>query len=193
MTDLTWPSTIIPAASEWRLIANTASFGLRTRVRAGDRWGCTLSIPTLPRSSAMQLRAFLARLLGHTHRCVLPNHAFLRRGAIAANAKVYGASQTGPTLVVDSVEAGLSNALRTGDFIAVDGRLYMVAADCSSNASGQLTITLTNPIDTAPDDNATVETQNPTGRFILMNEARWHLIPGGLAQFDPIDLLEDIP
>ena len=192
MTDYTWPATIIPAGSEWRLIANTASFGPRTLARPGDRWACTLSIPTLPADKAMTLRAFLSRLRGHTHRAVLPNHAYVRRGAISANATVSGAGQTGTTLNADGVEWTLPYALRAGDFISVNGRLHMVAADCSSEVRGVMAITLANSIDTAPADNAPIEILNPTGRFILTGQVQWQNLPRGRVQFGALEFIEDI-
>ena len=193
MTDYTWPATIIPAGSEWRLIANTASFGPRTLARPGDRWGCTLSIPVLPREKALTFRAFLSRLRGHTHRVVLPNHGHVRGGALLQNALVDGAGQTGTTLNADNVEWSLPYALRAGDFISVNGRLHMVAADCSSEVRGVMAITLANPIDTAPADNAPIEILNPTGRFILTGEAQWSNLPAGHVQFGPLEFIEDVP
>ena len=44
MSDYTWPSSVIPTSSEWRLLANTAAFisplsGMtRTLSRGGDRF-----------------------------------------------------------------------------------------------------------------------------------------------------------
>lgn len=193
MTDFAWPSTIIPASSEWRLIANTASFGQTALARSGDRWACTLSLPILQREPAALLRAFLARLRGHTHRAVLPNHAYERLGQLTTDARVAGASQTGTTLVVYGVEASLTNALRSGDLIGLDGRLYMVAADADSTSGGVLTLTLTHPIVTAPADNATVSVVTPTARFVLVGSAQWQNLPLGHVQVGSVEFMEDIP
>lgn len=193
MTDLAWPSTIIPSGSEWRMVANTASFGPQAVARAGDRWACALSLPILRREQAAVLRAYLASLRGHTHRAVLPNHAYERLGQLSTDARVAGGSQTGTTLVVDGVEASLTNALRAGDLIGLDGRLYMVAADADSTSGGQLTLTLTHPITTAPADNATVSVVSPTGRFVFVGSLQWQNLPLGQAQVGAIEFLEDIP
>jgi len=193
MTDLAWPSTIIPSASEWRMVANTASFGQTALARAGDRWACTLSLPILRRDEASVLRAYLARLRGHSHRAVLPNHAYVRLGALTTDARVAGGSQTGTTLVVDGVEASLENALRPGDLIGLDGRLYMVAADADSDSAGQLTLTLTHPIVTAPADNAVVSVVSPTGRFVFVGTLQWQNLPLGQSQLGALDFMEDIP
>ena len=192
MTDFTWPATIIPAGCEWQLRANTASFGSRALARAGDRWACTLSLPVMPREKAHVMRAFLARLRGQAHRVVLPVHAYVRRGALSSNARVAGAAQTGSTLAMDGVEGSLTNALRTGDFVGVAGRLYMVAADANSNSSGALTVSLTHPLSVAPADDALVQVLVPTARFILQGDVSWEHLNLGRMTIAPLNFLEDI-
>lgn len=193
MTDYTWPSTIVPSGCEWKLQANTGSFGVQAIPRPGGRWACTLAFPVLPRASARLLAAFLARIRGAAHRILLPVPAYVKRGAITANCLVSGASQTGLTLICDGVEVSLEKALRVGDWISVAGRLYMVSADCDSGATGYLAIPLTHPLYPSPADNDPVNVLTPFGRFILQGEASWQNLPRGNAAVQAISLLEDIP
>lgn len=89
MTDYAWPASIIPSASAWRLMANTAAFvspltgATRTVGRGGDRWACTLTVNNAGEADRAVLSAWLARLRGQTHRVKLPEHALRRRGSFA--------------------------------------------------------------------------------------------------------------
>lgn len=201
MSDYTWPSTVIPSSSEWRLIANTAAFvspltgTVRTLARGGDRWACTLVCANLNGERRAVLQAFLARLRGQAHRVVLPDHAYLRRGTQSADVLVMGASQTGVSLIVD---AGTSAAtLLAGDMVAVAGSgLHMVVADATFNGSGQATLSISPPLRASPADNATVSVASPTGKFILVNNTiGWSNNPGGKSgaiSSMTVELVEDI-
>ena len=173
MSDLTWPSTLVPSASEWRLISNTAAFSspltgvTSTLGRGGDRWACTLTFGALVGDDRAVMNAFLAKLRGQTNRVVLPDHAFYRRGAQAANILVKGGSQTGSSVACDGASNTLTNAVRAGDFVTIENALYMVTDDVSSNGSGELTLTISPPLRSAPADNATVNLLTPTGKFLL--------------------------
>lgn len=193
MSDYPWPLTIVPSACEWTLEANTASFNSRALVRPGDRWSCTLTMPVQSRADSVVLRAFIARLRGGANRALLPVWGWKRRGAAATDGAVDGAGQTGTTLNVDGVQGAVENAVRVGDFIAVGGRLYMVAEDADSGAGGTLALTLTHPIDSAPSDGAVVSILQPLGRFILTNALEWDNLPFGVSQMTPLRFIEDIP
>lgn len=185
MSDYTWPGTIVPNASEWRLIANTAAFvsplsGMtRTLARGGDRWACTLTCNNLVGAKRAVLQAFLARLRGQAHRVVLPDHAYNRRGTQTANVLVKGASQTGSSLLVDG--GVYTRTLLAGDMITVANYLYMVVVDATFNASTEATLTITPPLRASPADNAPVTITSPTARFLLAdNTVSWSNVPGGL-------------
>jgi hypothetical protein len=87
MTDYTWPADIVPTASEWRLVANTAAFSsplagtTRTLARGGDRWACSLQFTNLTEAKRARLQSFLARLRGQANRVWLWDHAYRKRGS----------------------------------------------------------------------------------------------------------------
>lgn len=202
MTDFTWPSTIIPSSSDWRLISNTAAFAsplngtTRTLSRGGDRWACTLTFNVMTQDNSAVLRAFLANLRGQTHRVVLPDHAYKKRGIQTAAILVNGGSQTGSTLVCDGASAGITNALRAADLIQVGNYLHMVTADANSDGSGNLTLSIVPPLRASPADNATVSVGTPTARFLLTgNTVGWSNRPGGwprTIQSYSVDFIEDL-
>lgn len=203
MTDYTWPSSLIPSATQWRLIANTAAFvsplngATRTLARGGDRWGCTLTFNALIGDDRATMLAFLTRLRGQAHRVVVGDHSYTRRGALTANFLVKGAGQTGVSLACDGAATTVTNAMRAGDWITLEGYLYMIVADVSSNGSGELTLTLNRPLVQSPANDATVNITAPTGRFLLVdNTVSWSNTPGGWPRIFSafqVDLIEDLP
>jgi hypothetical protein len=89
VTDYIWPTRLTPNASEWRLVANTASFisplsgTTRTLARGGDRWACTLTFNNLQNNDRALLQSFLSQLRGQANRCYLWDHSYVQRGAFA--------------------------------------------------------------------------------------------------------------
>lgn len=196
MTDITWPSSVVPQSSDWRLVSNTASFTspfsgmVRTMSRSGDRWACTVTTPPMKGANRAIMRAFVASLRGQTNRVVLGDHSHVKRGTQAANVLVNGGSQTGTTLAVDG---GTSSAtLLAGDYIGVGSYLHMVTADATFNGSGQATLTISPPLRSSPADNSTVNITAPTARFVLTgNTAGWSNQVGGISQFS-LEFIEDL-
>jgi hypothetical protein len=90
VTDFVWPVDLIPSASEWRLVANTAAFAsplsgtTRTLARGGDRWACTMQFNALTGADRARLQAFLARLRGQANRVWVYDHSYRKRGSFAS-------------------------------------------------------------------------------------------------------------
>ena len=77
------------------------------------------------------------------------------RGVATGTPLVNGAGQTGYNLVTDGWTVSVTNIMRKDDILKVGNhsRVYKLAADASSNASGQATLVLTTPLRTATTDN----------------------------------------
>jgi hypothetical protein len=184
MSDYTWPATVIPTSSEWRLVSNTAAFisplsgTVRTLSRGGDRWACNIICANLTGEKRAVLQAFIARLRGQAHRVILPDHAYAKRGTQTANVLVQGGSQTGVSLVVDGGTSGAT--LKAGDMISLSYSLHMVVSDATFSAGGAATLAITPPLRSSPADNATVTIVSPAGRFLLAtNTVGWSNSAGG--------------
>jgi hypothetical protein len=200
MSSYTWPSSIIPSSSEWRLIANTAAFSspltgvTRTLARGGDRWACTLSFNALHETSRRTLQAFIARLRGQAHRVVLPDHSFTRAGTLAGTPLVKGASQTGVSLLIDGCTQ--ATTLLAGDLFAVNGELKMCVLDATASAGGEITVQFVPPLRSSPADNAAVTVASPTGTFMLAdNTVGWSNNPAGwprIVSSFTLEFVEDI-
>jgi hypothetical protein len=87
MADYFWPSSLVPSASEWRLVSNTAVFNspltgaTRTVARGGDRWACTFTFNNLTGANRAILQAFLSQLRGQANRCYVRDHSYVKRGS----------------------------------------------------------------------------------------------------------------
>jgi hypothetical protein len=104
-----------------------------------------------------------------------PDYQGPSTGYAGATPLVMGGSQLGTSLICD----GVSNSVpivKAGDFASFtvtspggnsNRQLLKIAADASSNGSGQVTLAFTKPIRQAPADNATVQIFTPTAQFRL--------------------------
>jgi hypothetical protein len=87
VTDYFWPQHLVPSASSWSLVANTAAFtsplsgSTRTLARGGDRWRCSLTFDNLTSDKRAVLQAFLAQLRGQANRVYVTDHAYVKRGS----------------------------------------------------------------------------------------------------------------
>jgi hypothetical protein len=126
MTDYIWPSQLVPNSSEWRLVANTASFvsplsgTTRTLSRGGDRWACTFTFNNLTDDNRAILQALLAQLRGQANRVYVRDHSHVRRGVFATSNLLPDFSSTTPwtvshsTLTVADGSARVTAATHTG-------------------------------------------------------------------------------
>jgi hypothetical protein len=110
-------------------------------------------------------------------------------GYAGANPLVNGGSQLGTSLICD----GVSNStaiVKAGDFASVQVtsplgntniQLFQIAADATSNGSGEVTLTFTKPIRQAPANNATVQILTPVAQFRLTQPA--YVVPSNVDDF----------
>jgi len=200
MSDYTWPTEVIPSSTEWRLISNTAAFvsplsgTVRTLSRGGDRWACSVTCANLTGEKRSILQAFLARLRGQTHRVIFKDHSYNKRGTMAINVAVQGASQTGSSLNVDGGTPG--GTLKAGDWIALGYNMHMVTTDVQFDGGGTATLTISPPLRSSPADSSTVNVLAPTGRFLLVdNTVSWSNNPRGFGEAMStftVELVEDL-
>jgi hypothetical protein len=181
VTDYTWPAAVVPSTNAVSWMDNTATFvsplsgTTRTLSRPGGRWRQTVTINNL--KDVPVIEAFMFRLNGAEHRAVVPDFGYRRQGAGGGTPLVAGAGQTGLTLATDGWPNS-TTVLVAGDRIDVSGQMLVVAETATSNGSGQATLTLAHPIRTAPADNAPIEIDAPTARYILVNQASIAAEPG---------------
>lgn len=110
-------------------------------------------------------------------RMVPPRYNGPSTGYLGADPLVNGASQLGMDLDVDGLDASTA-ILKAGDYCSIEVtspggntnvQLFKVAADVTSNSSGEATITFTTPIRQSPANNATVRIHSPTCQMALVS------------------------
>ncbi len=183
MTDYSWPSSITPATDNLTWLDNTVVFRsklggtIRTESRPGGRWFLSLAMELENSVDLGLLEAFLFRLNGAENRAVIKDFSYARNGPGGGSPLVNGASQTGKSLITDGWTPS-TKVLYAGDRIGISNQMIPLASDATSNASGQVTLSLTHSIRTAPANNAAIEISNPTARYILVNKASFAASPG---------------
>jgi hypothetical protein len=133
MTDYFWPTSLVPSASEWRLVANTAAFSspltgsTRTIARGGDRWACTLQFNNLTSSSRAILQAFLSQLRGQANRCYVRDHSYRKRGVFPTSNLMPALTDTGSwskLFCTMTTTDGVARAVSTAHSAAQFGGIY---------------------------------------------------------------------
>ena len=197
MTTYAFPS-ITPNRSSCELVTNTRRFtspltnATQTVARKGTLWRVDLSFNNLDGADRADLQAFLTKLNGQEHRFTLHDHAYTRRGTGGGTPLIDGASQTGSSVTIDGATASVTNWLRAGDYLSFNNQLFMTTADCNSDGSGDVTVTLSPPIRSAPADDAAVDIDAPvSGVFMLATDPSWSNRPGAFSSFQ-MTCIEDV-
>lgn len=142
----------------------------------------SLTIQNLKNNSVIsnplqEIEAYLFKLNGAEHRAVIKDFSYSRSGPGGGTPVVNGASQTGLTLAT-SGWPNSTTVLYAGDRIGISNQMIPITTDATTNGSGQVTLALAHPIRTAPSNGASVEIDNPTARYILINKASFSAVPG---------------
>lgn len=180
MATYNFPS-ITPTSQTFELVTNTSKFqspmsgAVQTVSRKGSFWRTTMTFANLTGSERAELQAFIAKMDGQTHRMRLEDYGRVRNGAATSpqSVLVNGAGQTGSSIDLDGASASVTNFFKAGDYLSFNNELHMVTADASSNASGQLTVSIAPPIRKPTDNDDAVQIFAPFGVFMMINTPRW--------------------
>lgn len=164
MTTYTFSGLKLPTRYRMRMKTNTTAKrspltgAVQTITRPGSHWQIEAEWINLWDSDRAELIAFFARLNGREHRVKLPvfNHA--QRGPLNGTPVVDGGSQTGNTLNIRGATASQSPWARAFDYVMVAPQLFMVAADVSSDGSGDVALKIIPSIRDSFIDGLAVET-----------------------------------
>jgi len=199
MSALTWPTlTQPPARMLWGYYGNTQvhesplTSAAETQELPGLLWTCTVVYEALAPDDAHRLRALLMRLRGRAGRVNVPTLAHpAPRGVATGTPLVKGAAQTGTALLIDGAGVGVTRWLREGDFVGIEGLLYMQTADVNTNGAGEATLSLSPPMLTAHADNAPLVLTLPTVKMRLTDDRQGWEYTGAPISDLTIDLVED--
>lgn len=184
---LSLPATKSPAEVTLRarpvvgLSTSPFSFAQQAYVHQGEMWEADVVLPPMKRANAEPWIAFLLALNGRQGTMLLgPDtiNTSARGTWVGSSPLVRGGSQTGKTLEVDNVSAGVT-AL-AGDWFSLgtgsSTRLHKIVQDATANGSGQLTLEIWPRLRSSPADNAALTIASPKGVFRLAsNVVEWSL------------------
>lgn len=138
-------------------------------VRRGARWTAQIDYQNLTNDDAATLRAFLAQMADFGNACYFTDPGYKARGAL-------GGSPTFTSLGSDTnhiVTGGwpVSTAiLKAGDLLGLaTGQLVSVAADVTSDSSGNATIQIAPEVRSTPTGGSAITTSAPTVVMGLSN------------------------
>ncbi len=176
----------------------TAEFGLETNTQrfespltkavqrvklGGDRWTLTATLPRMNRTQAapwvaffLSLQGSFATFNGFDPDCKTP------RGSWGGMPLVKGGGQTGSTLLIDGLTAGVSKVARAGDYFTVGGELKQLTADADSDGSGEATLSFQPPLRNSPADNAPLTVTRASCTMALVDDmqAKWRCDKNGI-------------
>jgi hypothetical protein len=164
----TFPQTPAPSAVKIQSFQPTrvsVAHNLRRSVRTNgaQRWVITADWVGLSRAQFAPIQAFVVAQRGQwdTFTAVLPVHR-TPQGAASGSPQINGANQQGRSLTTRGWTAGLSGALKAGDFIGIAGqtKVYMVTADVSADAFGLATVPIEPGLLAVPADGAVMTLRN---------------------------------
>jgi hypothetical protein len=197
VTTFAFPS-ITPNNNTFELVANTRTFAspltnaVQTSSRKGSLWKASLQFNNLTGDDRQEMQAFLVKLNGQQHRFTLHDHSYVKRGTGGGTLVINGGSQSGTSLVCDGATASITGYLKAGDYVSFNNELHMITADCNSDASGNVTLSIAPPIRKTPTDDTVVDYTAPvSGVFMLAGPASWNTRPGRFSSFT-IEAVEDV-
>jgi hypothetical protein len=154
-----------------------------------DRWNATLSASPRTNAEAAGLEALIASMRGMTNTIAVyhllrPQPRGTMRGSPSTNGVAVGAQSI---LIFTTVGA----TLLMGDMFGAGGLLFQVAADCTADGSGNLTVPIVNRVRRTLAASTPVVWDKPTVPFRLVSKPVVQFVPG-YAQGVVLDLVEAV-
>lgn len=192
MAYMTFPAAVLPDDAEW---SNSANSMVHTSPLTGAedvlelpgaKWVVALSFKDLTDRESVLLESFITSCRGKARGFWLWNH---RRptpyGSALGAPVVYGANQTGGTLITNGWQANAQNVLLPGDFIGVGNELKMVryGAPVNADAAGRAEIQLEPPLRASPANGAAIVLSSPKALFRLNEDRNPYKYSGSLNSY----------
>lgn len=161
------------SASRFGLQSNTQIFDDQqldahmTNQLAGAKWVMHLQYDGLTQSDFSLIFAWLCSMSGQAGRVSIgPQHALSPRGVGTGTPTVFGATQTGSSLITHGWTINTNSILKAGDYFSFPTsrgqELHIVLADANSDGSGTSTLSIAPAIRTAPANGAAITVVNPS-------------------------------
>jgi len=176
-------SSITPRLVTRTIVNETQSFKQIKSKLPGHRWEFTLKTEAMDDNKSRGLFGFISSLEGRFNPFQVKLPIYSDSRGVALFAKVNGALSAGTkTITVDGLAANQPGSVMAGDFIsfANHSKVYQVAIDADSNASGQATLTLAAPLLNAVPNDTNVNTKNVLFTVALSRDIQKFTKKGGL-------------
>jgi len=198
MTILSFPN-VDPQAAEFKLSSNTQIFtsplnrSTQTTELPGAMWTANLTFSDLTREKAALLEVFLVRLRGQAGRFYLHDHSHPTSFGVATGTPVvYGAGQTGASLITAGWTPSTAGILKARDYFQVGNKLRMLVEDASSDVNGRATLVFDRPLTSAPTNSGALVVVKPCAVMMLSGpDVGWTTKPPVQKSFT-ISCFEDI-
>ncbi len=200
MTTLSWPSVSVnPTRSEWWLQGLTQehrsplSGAVQTQELPGAHWTARIEYHNVAGADARALQAFIGKMRGRAGRVYVPNFGRPTPAGVGGGTPVVaGAGQTGSTLNVSGGPLSTTDWLVAGDLVGVNGQVYMVTANATTDGSGAAALAIAPPLRSSPASLSAVTLSYPTFVGMLADDRQgWTYEAGHLGRLTFIfDLVE---
>jgi len=154
--------------------SHSGKIQLRNTQQVGFIWKETWDLLNVKDVSDMGLMAFVRNAFNRqvildTSLLLSPGSGLTRngQGTPSGAITVDGAAQTGSNLDTTGWPDDQTNAVRAGDLISVENRLFEVSADASANGDGDCVIPVTPNVFDSPANGATVTISAVTARSMI--------------------------
>lgn len=126
-------------------------------------WKATLQFHNLDNDESGDLDAFLSQLALAGTIFRLPNFGHQQRGTLDGTPVIYGANQTGSTLITKGWTPNAQGVLKPGDFVTLaTEQMVQVLSIVNADASGNASFAIAPWIRTAPADGSAINITKPT-------------------------------
>jgi hypothetical protein len=141
---------------------------------AAQFFSFSVELPPMNQTTFMPFYSFLVKQKGSFESFTF-QYPLDNLGADKNNASVVvnGVHAIGDsTIAMDGFTVSTDDVFRAGDLIKFNGhnKIYMITGDANSNASGQATISIEPPLQSALADNEDVDTNTPSFTVALMQD-----------------------
>ena len=151
----------------------------QVQTHPGQAWHAEVNLPIMNDVNAQAWIAFLLSLNGVQGTFLMsdPTGA-LPRGAASSNRNpsplVDGAGQLGNELDIDNCPVSITDYLKRGDYIQLDYGYHRLLEDASTNASGEVSLSIWPNLRRSPANNESVRTINPVGIWRLVSPSAFY-------------------
>jgi len=180
MATYSLPTGLVPTTQTFELITNTKTFqsplsnAIQTVSRKGSYWKTSMTFANLSGEQRNDLKALLAKLNGQEHRLALRDFGHVNQGNyVTSNTPFLDQIGASNEIYLGNVTPNITDYLKAGDYVLVNGQYHVVTADATSQPSFRIKLFVAPPLRDTTTLSTTAYINNPSGTFIVTNNPQW--------------------